>query len=431
MPEGHMVLTKEYDYVIVGAGIAGLHCALRISKAFPRAKIAITEMYDYVGGRIFTYHNPSIKVSWEAGAGRIHSSHKHITNYIKDYGLTIIPIPSNSQWIPEDTTIPEKDIWPTLSDILVTTLEKLEPKLLATHTVEQILQSNYATQRFPYKAEISAMRADLALKSLRTTLGSSEGFYVVKEGLSALTTKLRNELLKRRVEILYNHRLVSVVNGLQFKVTNELANNGESGIYSSKKLLHSNITLHAKKAILAIHSDALKSISSFRNLPALKHITMKPLLRTYGVFPSKAWFSGMPKTVTDSPLRHIIPINPKAGIIMTSYTDAEDTNHWAKIMDTKGEIALEKAIMVKTRELFPRVDIPNPMFFKAHHWKHGCSYWLPGLYDPKEESEKIMCPLPLTFPDIFVCGESYSLNQAWVEGAIEHAEEMLQKYIFR
>lgn len=428
----------QYDYIIVGAGIAGLHCALRISKAFPKAKIAITEMYDYTGGRIFTYRNPSIKVSWEAGAGRIHSSHKHTLQYIKEYGLTLLPISTNSQWIPEDTAIPDKDVWPSISDIIVTALEKLEPKILATNTVEEILESNYLTQRFPYKAELSSMRADLAIESLKTTMSSNDGFYVVKQGLSALTTKMRNELLKRRVEFFYNHRLISVdgqgsqgqgsQNGLHFTVSPARS---DSSIYPSKKSHHSHVTFQAKKTILAIHSDALKSISSFHNLPALKHILMKPLLRTYGVFPSKAWFSGIPKTVTDSPLRHIIPVNPKAGILMTSYTDAEDTTQWAKILNTKGEMALETAIMGKTRELFPAIDIPNPMFFKAHHWKHGCSYWLPGLYDPKAESEKIMCPLPLTFPTIFVCGESYSLKQAWIEGAIEHAEQMLQKYIFR
>ena len=187
--------------------------------------------------------------------------------------------------------------------------------------------------------------------------------------------------------------------------------------------------MKGKKIILAIPSEALKSISQFHNLPALKHITMKPLLRTYGVFPSKAWFHGIPRTITDSPLRHIIPIDSKKGTIMTSYTDAEDTKPWTRILESKGEIALQNAIMRKTRELFPELTIPNPIFFKAHHWKHGCSYWLPGLYDVKEQSTKLMNPLPAAYPNVYVCGESYSLKQAWIEGAIEHAEEMLEKYI--
>jgi len=183
----------EYDYIIVGAGIAGLHCALRISKAFPKATIAITEMYNYTGGRMFTFHQSDPSLTWEAGAGRIHESHLFTKAYLKHYGLTLLPISSHSQWISEDTATPSKDIWPSLSDIFTTALENLHPSLLATHTVEDILQSNYLTQRFPYKSELSTMRADLAIKSLQETMGSSEGFYVVKEGFSSLANKRSHE----------------------------------------------------------------------------------------------------------------------------------------------------------------------------------------------------------------------------------------------
>ena len=399
----------EYDYIIVGAGIAGLHCALRISKTFPKATIAIAEMYNYTGGRMFTFHQSDPSLSWESGAGRIHASHKHTLHYIKDYGLTLFPISEQSQWISKETATPSKDIWPSLSDIFTTAMENLHPAILATHTVEDILQSNYLTQRFPYKSELSTMRADMALESLRQTMGSSEGFYVVKEGFSSLANKMKAELTRRKVAFHYNHKLVHMTgNTLHFK--------GER-------------SMKGKKIILAIPSEALKSISPFHNVPALKHIIMKPLLRTYGVFPSKAWFHGIPRTITDSPLRHIIPIDSKKGIIMTSYTDAEDTKPWTRILESKGEIALQNAIMKKMRELFPSLTIPNPIFFKAHHWKHGCSYWLPGLYDVKEQSTKLMNPLPAAYPNVYVCGESYSLKQAWIEGAIEHAEEMLKKYI--
>lgn len=408
----------EYDYIIVGAGIAGLHCALRISKAFPKATIAIAEMYNYTGGRMFTFHQSNPSLSWESGAGRIHESHNHTLTYIKHYGLTLFPISDQSQWISEETAIPSKDIWPSLSDIFTTALQNLHPAILATHTVEDILQSNYLTQRFPYKSELSTMRADIALKSLSETMGSSEGFYVVKEGFSSLANKMKAELIRRKVVFYYNHKLVSISSGIAAgnPAGNTLHFKGES-------------SMKGKKIILAIPSEALKSISQFHNLPALKHIAMKPLLRTYGVFPSKAWFHGIPRTITDSPLRHIIPIDSKKGTIMTSYTDAEDTKPWIRILESKGEIALQNAIMKKTRELFPELTIPNPIFFKAHHWKHGCSYWLPGLYHVKEQSTKLMNPLPAAYPNVYVCGESYSLKQAWIEGAIEHAEEMLEKYI--
>jgi monoamine oxidase len=185
--------------------------------------------------------------------------------------------------------------------------------------------------------------------------------------------------------------------------------------------------LTADKLILAVPSEALKKISPFANLPALKHIQMTPLLRTYGVFKTNAegqpWFADLHKTVTDSPLKFIIPVNASKGIIMTSYTDGEDTKPWTKIL-AKGEPALKNAIMTETRKLFPARTIPQPIYFKAHLWKNGCSYWTPGLYDPVAMGNKIMNP----WDNLYVCGESYSQRQAWVEGALEHADALIHKF---
>ena len=398
----------EYDYLIVGAGIAGLHCALRISKAFPKAKIAIAEMYDYTGGRIFTFHGVSKgqgqgQAVWEAGAGRIHGSHTMIMKYLKDYGLTTIPISSHSEWRSKKTS--EEDIWPSLSEVLVSTLKTLDPKVLATHTIKDLTFDNDLLHRFPYQAEVSTLRADLAMKSFDNEMGSNKQFYVVKEGLSELTTRIKSAL-EKRVKFLYNHRLVSV-DPPYFEITNK----------------HSKyVTINASKTILAVHCDALRGIKPFANLPVLKHLKMQPLLRTYGVFKEPVT---IPKTVTDSRLRYIIPVGKHA--LMTSYTDAEDTVVWKKIYDKGGDRALCHAIMGDLRTMFPQLQMPT--FFKSHYWQHACTYWLPGLYDPKEESRKVMCPIPIQIPNVYVCGESYSLRQAWIEGALEHAEEMLQKYI--
>ena len=153
---------------------------------------------------------------------------------------------------------------------------------------------------------------------------------------------------------------------------------------------------------------------------------MKPLLRTYAIFPTpngKAWFHDIKKTVTAHPIRFVIPLDPTKGTIMTSYTDANDAEYWIK-MDKN----LEKKIMAGLREVFPHKKIPDPLYFKAHPWYEGCTYWLPGSYDPVEQSNKIMCPLPNKWQHLYVCGESFSMRQAWMEGALEHADALIKKY---
>jgi monoamine oxidase len=408
------------DYIIVGAGIAGLHCALRISEAFPKAKITIAELYGKEGGRIDTYRNKKFEAQWEAGAGRIHSSHRLTLDYIRKYGLTLYPISEKTQYI-SDSGNTSKDLWPSISQILYESLSQMNPLLLQTHTLEEILDMTFPSQKhkaalsyFPYCSEMTTLRADLALKSISKELGSNSKFFVVKEGLGAMIAAMKKELVKRKVEFLFHHRLIAV-KGDQSEL---------HFVAPDKK----NITLTAKHVILTLPSEALKGVQPFPSLPMLKHISMRPLLRTYAIFPTPAWFKDMPRTITDSPLRHIIPINPQKGSIMISYTDGKDTAHWSNILEKNGEMALSASIMKETRDLL-KVNIPNPLFFKAHCWKNGCSYWLPGLYSPEEESVKLMRPLPLRFPNVYLCGESYSMHQAWIEGALQHAEDMLKKYL--
>jgi len=406
------------DYLIVGAGVAGLHCALRISEAFPKAKIVIAELYGKEGGRIDTYRNKKFEAQWEAGAGRVHSSHHLTLDYIHKYKLTLYPISEKTQYISEFKGNAEADLWPSISQILYESLSTLNPLILQTRTLEQILDMTFPSQKaalsyFPYCSEMTTLRADLALKSIKTELGSNSKFFVVKEGLGAMIAAMKKELVKRKVEFLFRHRLV------QIKEPNTLY-----FVAPDKK----NITMTAKNIILTLPSEALKGIQPFTSLPMLKHISMRPLLRTYAVFPTPAWFKDMPRTITNSPLRHIIPINPQKGTIMISYTDGEDTKKWSDILEKNGEMALSAGIMKEARDLF-KVNIPNPLFFKAHCWKNGCSYWLPGLYSPQEESVRLMKPLPLRFPDVYLCGESYSMHQAWIEGALQHAEDMLKKYL--
>lgn len=421
----------NYDILIVGAGLAGLHSALRLSKAFPKKTIAIAEAYNYIGGRVVSYKVKDKRfkgIQWENGAGRIHTSHKVILKYVEDYGLTTIPLSTDAQWIDSKSKEVIEDRWPRYSSLLQHIFSQTKPSILATHTLFELLSKVYSSNMakgilsfYPYKAETFHMRADLALQSMKDEMGSMSGFCVVKEGLSTLIDKMVDTLKERGIKFLLNHRCVSV------------EKHSCSFTIQEKDEIPSQKVIEAKQIILALHSEALQHIPPFTRLPALQNITMEPLLRTYAIFPTskgKSWFSETPKTITDSPLRFIIPVNPAKGVIMISYTDSDDTKQWTSILKKDGQDALQHAIMKEVRKLFPEQEIPDPLFFKAHEWKEGCSYWTPGLYDPKQMSLQMMKPFPKRFEDVYVCGESYSMKQCWMEGALEHAEDMLKTHFF-
>lgn len=437
----------DFDYLIVGAGLAGLHLALRLSRAYPKASIAIAEAYGYVGGRVVTWH-PGKKtpqqvprnIHWENGAGRIHSSHKKVLEYVKKYDLTKYPISSEQDWREASAGEAGKsspNIWPSLALLLHSLLSPLQPQILATHTIAELLKKSMGRQRahrildrFPYRAEMFVMRADLALKTLEEEMGTGEGFYVVGEGLSALIDGIRQEIDGAGIPILLNHRLIQLKDGNPFTTAVFRVQVGPEQTYVTKKFT-------AKHVIIALHAKALKNIQPISNLPLLHRVIMCPLLRTYAIFKGNkrqqgqsVWFKDMHHTVTNSPLRYIIPINPDQGTIMISYTDAQDTQPWMKLLEEKGEKALETAILKEVRSLFPEKKIPDPIFFKAHPWTEGCSYWRPGLYSPEEMSEKALRPMPGRFPQLYMCGESFSVGkQCWMEGALEHADLLFDTYL--
>jgi hypothetical protein len=156
---------------------------------------------------------------------------------------------------------------------------------------------------------------------------------------------------------------------------------------------------------------------------------MEPLVRTYAVFPVKkgmAWFTGLPKVASKSLVRFFLPMNSSCGTAMISYTDGKDARKILKMLQDFGEEKTGDILVQTLRTMFPDKQIPDPLFFKAHPWTSGCTYWLPGEYSPEEESKKAL--KPFSHMDVYCCGESFSLRQAWMEGALEHADLLLDTY---
>lgn len=188
--------------------------------------------------------------------------------------------------------------------------------------------------------------------------------------------------------------------------------------------LHTDVL--AKTCVLATHLNALRSMPSVRRrMPVLRHLQMEPLVRMYAVFPvtgGKAWFSGLSRMVTAGRVRYIIPISDKKGVIMISYTDGADARYWIDAQRLHGDTWVQEEVLRDVRALLPDRSIPDPSVFKIHPWSAGCTYWRPGAYDVKKASTE---GLELG-GGIFACGESLSLRQAWVEGALESAETLLK-----
>ena len=84
--------------------------------------------------------------------------------------------------------------------------------------------------------------------------------------------------------------------------------------------------------------------------------------------------------------------------------------------------------------MFPNKRIPKPLYIKNHYWAEGVHYWKPG-YNSKNIYASII--KPFDEKPLYISGESYSMVQGWIEGALGTAvnvvshikKDMTSKYM--
>jgi len=405
----------KYDICIIGAGIAGLYCARELIRRNRKLKICILEKYEFIGGRTSTFRDTvnGIDIQWEAGAGRVHKTHHNVLELLKEYKLNLIPIDGRVEWRSPGVSTPI-EFGKYINNL--SALKYLTPEELSNTTLKQVLtrtlgktRTTELMDRYEYRSELDTLKADKALESLSHELGDDSGFYVVKEGFSALVGAIKHDIEKAGVKILRGHDAFNIEN--------------------MRVLLKEGPPIHADKIIVAIPRNDVVKFPCFKGLQILKQVKMRPLVRVYAMFPvinGKAWFSGINKFVCDAPVRYVIPMDPSKGTIMISYTDGKEAEHWIELLATKnGESKIMKEIMIQIRGLFPDMDIPDPYYVKIFPWEDGCSYWTPGSYDFNRVSKASVQPFPDSMPNVYMCGESWAYDQCWVKCAIDQAQHAL------
>jgi monoamine oxidase len=304
-------------------------------------------------------------------------------------------------------------------------LDTIDSKTLAKHTLNEVLNETVGpaltkelTDRYEYRSEMDTERADKAVTLLSHELGSHDGYFVVNGGFSSLVKALKDDIQSRGVVILREHEAMNInKKGYKYEVVLKTG--------AGAPLVASNI-------FIALTRDVVATMPCFKHLPILKQVKMRPLVRMYAVFPRvrgrPIWFEGLPKFVCPPPVRYVLPIDPAKGVIMISYTDGKDAEYWMNAIEKKGEQEVQREVMRQIRELFPDKFIPIPVYFKIHPWSDGCSYWTPGDYDFNKVSKASVVPLPDTMPGVYMCGESWAYNQAWVECAVDQARHAVNAF---
>ena len=408
-----MLFSTNYDIVIVGGGISGLFLAYKLCDT--ELNILLIEKGKSLGGRIVTIEKDGIM--YEAGAARFNETHTKLISLIKELELEdqIIMLPKDIDYKLRDyNTKCYLKVYYLLSTVKAKS-EKCEQKYLQNISFFNFIIEvyDYETAEFikdslGFDSEFLDLNAEAALLMYSNDLFINKEYFGLKKGSSQIITNMVNILKKKKnVTILKNNTLKKI---------------------HDDKIETSVDTYEYKNLILAIPYYNLKQLDEFKDFKLLDSVKPIQLLRIYAKYPidgKDVWFNDIKRTVTNSYIRYIIPIDYKKGLIMISYTDGLNAKLLAD-MYSNGEDVLIKEIHKEIKKLFD-IEPPEPSEVYFHNWSNeysGVHMWKTGS-DMNDLYPKIM--QPDKDKNIFICGEAFSKKQCWMEGALETSYDVLKK----
>ena len=405
-----------YDYIIIGGGITGLYTALKLSKKY---KVLILDERNYWGGRI----NTKLRPQYEMGAARFNNNHKTLIKLINRYNLTPVLLSENIDFIYKKKDLLFNSMFIKNIHIkidkyfnnIIKISKSKSKKYLQNMTLFDFMNkcndpkiSQLIVDMFGYYSEIKKMNAYDAIKCFESDFVATK-YYILKEGLSELCKRMIAEISKNGVSCKNKIKVKNVIKKDNYFIVSD--NNNE---WTCKNVIF------AIKGHQLLNFEILKPIYNYT-----KTIYPSELFRIYAKYPitnKGVWFKTLNRTTTNSFLRQIIPINYKTGLIMISYTDGNDISSYKNKNGTLlPDQQIKNKIQKELKYLFPNKNIPMPIYFKTHYWSVGAHHWKPG-YNSTAISKKILNPLK----NIYICGESFSQKQAWIEGGLETANELIK-----
>jgi len=379
------------DYIIIGAGPAGLYAGLLLSNQHKTFKIL--ERNKKAGGRVGNKVFGGVEIVKGAGVGREEKDHT-LKTLLQEIGLS--PGPRH----------------------LVKKQFAFEDKVSMKRVLRDLQKHHYTTKqtfRQYAMAILGKKRYDAFVKSTGYSdfenMGAREamtnyGFEDDDDGWTTFQVPWK-KMIERLCQKIGLENIMFGQNVSTLRNLDDVVVTTEEGM-----------TLKAKHCILATDICTLKRL--LPNFELLKLIEGQPFLRVYGIVhvDDRIVMAEKVKTTTivGYPLYKIIPIDVVKGVYMIAYCDNAGAIALKSIASNTAEHRRSWQDLLKTvLGIEIRLDC-----ISSFYWPIGTHY-----YKPLEESlESFLRKVQHPANNIQICGEVVATNQGWTSSALDSVKRL-------
>lgn len=404
---------------IIGGGVSGLLLGYKLSLL--GHTVCIFETSDRLGGRIHTIHHDGN--IFEAGAGRFNTSHKRLFSLIRELGLEdkVMPINTkrsykiNSRDYDYDKYVSGMLFHKVVSasklrkqeDLKSITLQDYMTSVIGARNTKRVIDA------FGYNSEFELQNAYTSLTIFETDFNDTIQYYYLKDGLTQIIDRLHAKILERK-----KNRVLHKAHVFDYDTYKNVIH--WKGIQGNQQEQFDKVVFCVTKQSLLQNFQSLLGSDGRLKRFLTQSIEMAPLHRIFVRFPvgndQEAWFKGLNRTTTNLPIRYVIPMNTKTGLMQISYTDKQYADYWNSFNNDKSVV---DELMKNLHQTFPHHHIPYPLWIKRCYWQEGATYWKPSFKPYRHSSKNTK---------YYIAGEMTSIfHNAWIEGALESAERVYRK----
>jgi len=425
-----------HDYIIIGCGISGLYIGNKLSSS--GYNVLLFDKRERIGGRIISIKDKNENV-YDVGAVKIPSDQLRINRLIKKLGLedNKLLINDKIKYDRNGKYTYKKNISKLINKAVKSNID-INTRC-GQHIAENLFDNKFSMDLINMSG-YNGNFEKLNFKAFIKYNGDiNRKYYILKDGLSQICNKLIEE---GNLHIKLESTLLSYKYDNKTKIfTIKIERNKVVKTYKSHGLI---LAIPQKELQILFNSNKFNQNKHIKHdnityteseyiEPLLSSVVSNNYMRIFATYPKedgKVWFENIKDTHTSRIIRKASPYNKETGIMQISYSDGRYANMWQNSLlsnQVSGNNNIYNEIHKELVDLYPKCKIPQPTQYTSHYWSNGTHYWLPNVNINKIHNTLLK---PFNY-SMYICGETYSNYQAWMEGALETADKVYKMIISR